>query len=97
MVCHSGGNSARANEADPGDALQSLARLIGAMLHKEPLLDRFDQCVQRLQLRRQHNQARTSIKGQAGIGLIRNNRQQLLDSFDHFVSALLKQRRHIDV
>jgi hypothetical protein len=34
-VRDSGGNSARANEADPGDALQSLARLIRAMLHNE--------------------------------------------------------------
>ena len=35
-VCHRGGNSARANEADPRHALQSLARLIRTMLHKRP-------------------------------------------------------------
>src|SRR3974390_499066 len=35
----SGGNGARANDADPVDALQSLARLIGTMLHNEPPLD----------------------------------------------------------
>src|SRR3974390_2278092 len=62
-----GGNSARANDADPVDALQSLARLIGAMLHSEPLLDRAYHRMQRLELRCQYDQARTGINGQAGI------------------------------
>ena len=96
-VRDSGGNSARANEADPGDALQLLARLIGAVLHNEPLLDRANHRLQCLELSCQYDQARTRINGQTGILFVRNDRQQLLDSFDHFVSALLKQRRHIDV
>src|SRR5215472_11330982 len=75
----SGGNSTRANDADPVDALQSLARLIGAMLHNEPLLDRADHRMQRLQLRCQYDQARTSINGQTFISLVRNNRQRLLE------------------
>jgi hypothetical protein len=68
----SGGNSARANDADPGDAQQSLARLIGAVLHKEPFLDRSNQRLQRLKLRRQDDQAGTGINGQTGIVFVRS-------------------------
>src|SRR6516162_1095476 len=74
-----GGNSARPNDADPVDALQSLARLIGAMLHSEPLLDRANHRMQRLKLCRQYDQARTRINRQAFILLVRNDRQQLLE------------------
>src|SRR6516165_8360543 len=56
-----GGNSTRPNDADPVDALQSLARLIGAMLHTEPLLDRAYHRMQRLKLCCQYDQARTGI------------------------------------
>src|SRR6516165_9661376 len=79
-VCDSGGNSTRANDVDPVDALQSLARLIGAMLHNEPLLDRADHRMQRLQLRCQYDQARSRINGQTGILFVRNDRQQLFES-----------------
>src|SRR6516165_445532 len=71
-VCDSGGNSTRANDADPVDARQSLARLIGAMLHNEPLLDRANHRMQRLQLRCQYDQARTGINGQTFIALVRS-------------------------
>ena len=70
---------ARTNGADPGDALQSLARLVGAMLQSEPPLDRANHRMQRLQLRRQYDQARTGINGQTFISLVRNDRQQLLE------------------
>src|SRR6516165_694752 len=59
-----GGNGARADDADPVDALQSLACLIGAMLHCEPPLDRANHRMQGLQLRCQYDQARTGINGQ---------------------------------
>jgi hypothetical protein len=64
-----------ANEADSGDALKSLARLIRTMLHHEPLLDRANHRMQRLDLSCQYDQARTGINGQAGLLFIRNDRQ----------------------
>ena len=39
------------------------------------------QCVQRLQLRCQYDQARTGINGQTGILFVRNDRQQLFEPF----------------
>ena len=51
-VGDSADNSARANDANAGDALQPLARLIRTMLCDDPLLDRSDQRLQRLKLRR---------------------------------------------
>src|SRR6516164_11300992 len=45
-----GGDGARANDPDPMDAFQSLACLIGAMLHNDPLLDRANHRMQRLEL-----------------------------------------------
>src|SRR3954465_1477443 len=58
-VGHRGGYGARANDADPGDALQSLVFFIRTMLHNEPLLDRANHRLQRLELCCQHDQART--------------------------------------
>src|SRR6516165_10453059 len=78
-VCDRGGNGARTNGADPGDALQSLARLIRTMLHSKPPLDRANHRLQRLQLCRQHDQARTGINRETGILFVRNDRQQLLE------------------
>src|SRR5213078_2080966 len=49
-VGHRGGYGARANNADPGDALQSLARFIRTMLHNDPPLDRANHRLQRLEL-----------------------------------------------
>src|SRR6516225_4149816 len=80
-VCDSGGNSTRANDADPVDALQSLARLIGAMLHTKPPLNRAYHRMQRLKLSCQYDQARTGINGQTFIALVRNDRQQLFEPF----------------
>src|SRR5207302_4650484 len=76
-----GGDGARANDADPVDALQSLARLICAMLHNDPPLDRANHRMQRLQLSCQYDQARTGITGQTGILFVRNVLQQLLEPF----------------
>src|SRR5262245_26922279 len=78
-VGDSGGNSARTNDADSGNALQSLARLIRTMLHSEPPLDRANHRLQRLELSCQYDQARTSINGHAFIALLRNDRQQLFE------------------
>src|SRR6516225_1704616 len=75
------GNSARPNDADPVDVLQSLARLVGAMLHNEPLLERAYHRMQRLQLRCQYDQARTGINGQTSILFVCNDCQQLLEPF----------------
>src|SRR6516165_6916577 len=80
-VRDSGGNSARSNDADPVDVLQSLARLIGAMLHNEPLLERAYHRMQRLQLRCQYDQARTGINGQTSILFVCNDCQQRLEPF----------------
>ena len=78
-VGDSGGNSARPNDADSVDALQSLTRLVCAMLHNETPLDRADHRMQRLELSCQYDQARTRINRQAFILLVRNDRQQLLE------------------
>src|SRR6516165_2935420 len=78
-VRDSGGNGARANEADPGNTLQSLARLVGAMLQSEPPLDRANHRLQRLQLCGQHDQARTGINRKTGILFVRDDLQQLLE------------------
>jgi hypothetical protein len=49
------------------------------MLHNEPLLDRANHRLQRLELSCQYDQARTGINGQTGILFVRNDRQQLLE------------------
>jgi hypothetical protein len=49
------------------------------MLHNEPLLDRANHRMQRLELSCQYDQARTGIDGKTGILFVRNDRQQLLE------------------
>ena len=50
------------------------------MLHHEPLLDRSNHRLQRLKLRRQLDQIRTSVYRRAFISFVCNNRQRLLES-----------------
>src|SRR3954453_5230670 len=78
-ICDRSGDGARTNDPDPVDALQSLARLLRTMLHNDPPLDRANHRMQRLELSRQYDQARTGINGQTFISLVRNDRQQLLE------------------
>jgi hypothetical protein len=49
------------------------------MLHHEPLLDRSNHRLQRLKLRRQLDQIRTSAYRRAFISFVCNNRQRLLE------------------
>ena len=48
------------------------------MLHNEPLLDRANHRLQRLELSCQYDQA-ARINGQSGIAFVRNNGEQLLE------------------
>src|SRR5262249_57349961 len=82
------GNSTRTKEPDPRNARKSLARLIRTMLHNQPLLNRSNQRLQRLKLRRKHDQTRTRVDRQAFIVFVRNVRQQLLE-------PLASLRRHV--
>jgi hypothetical protein len=68
------------NAATQPHPIQSLARHIRAMLHHEPLLDRSNHRLQRLKLRRQLDQIRTSVYRRAFISFVCNNRQRLLES-----------------
>src|ERR1700730_17794702 len=63
-----GGDGARPNDADSVDALQSLARLICAMLHNDPPLDRANHRMQRLELSCQYDQAGTRVDVERRIG-----------------------------
>ena len=52
-----GRDGGRAYDADTGDGLEPLARLVRAMLRNDPFLDRSDQRLDRLKLRRQNQSA----------------------------------------
>src|SRR3984885_13029466 len=73
--CDRGGS----DKTNSGDALEPLARLAQAVLHNDAFLDRSDQRLHRLKLRRQHDKARVSIDRQARIRFASNDLQQFLD------------------
>ena len=73
--CDRGGS----DKTNSGDALEPLARLAQAVLHHDAFLDRSDQRLHRLKLRRQHDKARVSIDRQARIRFASNDLQQFLD------------------
>src|SRR6202049_2460775 len=66
----------RPQNPDARDGFNPLARLVRAMLHLDPLLDRPDQRPHGLELRRQHDDARPRIDRQPRVLVVRHDREQ---------------------
>ena len=69
------------NNPNPRNRLNPLTLFIGTVLHHDPLLNRPNCRLQRLELRRQYDQACPGIVRQLRIGFVCDDRKQLFDPF----------------